>query len=72
MPMPQDLPSLEKVQTAISAKGEKALFTKMSITCSYKVRFQTFEYGNLANFKFYNFVEEVEAKSAFYRGDQAG
>ena len=34
--------------------------------------FKTFYMENLANFKFYNFVEEVEAKSAFYRGDQAG
>ena len=57
MPMPQDLPSLEKVKTAIFAKGERAPFTKMTITCSYKVGFQKFLYGNLANFKLYNFVE---------------
>ena len=72
MPMHQDLPSLEKVKTAISEKEEKAVFTKMSITCSYKVGIQNTLYENLANFKLYNFVEEVEAKSAFYRGDQAG
>lgn len=63
---------LEMSKLLFLKRGKKAVFTKMSITCSYKVGIQNFFYGKLANFKLYNSVEEVEIKSACYRGDQTG
>ena len=74
MPMPQDLPSQkERSKLLFLQRGKKAVcFTKMSITCSYKVGFQNILYQNLTYFKLYNFVEGIGAENAFYRGDQGG